>query len=190
MRTFVTIFWNHISSIFFPLPFPLISHSAIATKVVSNILDVNFSITLDVNMDTRGVGRRNKCHTCIYPLEKSILGVLRLPFPAVARVKVLCQELHLLLQNLLHSAVRNALGIHQNGLPHGVGVHVSLHATRTVRSVVLVRVRFQVLCVAVAIRLARMCVIAAAAPTQTISKDSPVTKMRRTQNTMLAPLRN
>ena len=34
VRTFVTIFRNHISSIFFPLPFPLICHSIIATHVI------------------------------------------------------------------------------------------------------------------------------------------------------------
>ena len=90
MRTFVTIFWNHILSIFFPLPFPLISHSVIATNVISNILDVKFDVTLDVNLDTRGLAWRKKDHTCIHPLEKTILGMLRLPFPIVARVKVFC----------------------------------------------------------------------------------------------------
>ena len=96
--------------------------------------------------------------------------MLGLPFPVVTGVKVLRQELHFLLQDLLLSAVGNALGIHQHGLPHVLRVRVCLDAALPRQSVVLVRERFQILFRVVAIRLARACVISAAAPTQTSAK--------------------
>ena len=92
-----------------------------------------------------------RTHTCIYALEKSILGMLGLPFPAVARVEVLRQELHFLLQHLLHRPIRNALRIHQHGLPHLLGVQVGLVAALPGQRLVLVRERRRYLCIIVAI---------------------------------------
>ena len=48
MRTFVAIFWNHISSIFFPLPFPLTSHSVTPSHVSCCIGYVHFNVAEDV----------------------------------------------------------------------------------------------------------------------------------------------
>ena len=53
MRTFIIIFWNHISSIFFPLPFPLISHSVTATHVRCCIRNVYLDIAEDVQEHKR-----------------------------------------------------------------------------------------------------------------------------------------
>jgi hypothetical protein len=93
--------------------------------------------------------------------------MLGLSFPAVARVQVFRQKLHFLLQNLLHCPVWNALGIHQHGLPHVLGVGVCFVATLSTQRLILVRVRLRVLRRLVAIRLARVGVIAAAATTPT-----------------------
>ena len=116
--------------------------------------------------------RAVRVRTCIYALKEAVLGVLWLALPAVAGVEVLRQELHFLLQDLLHSAVRNALGIHQHGLPQGVGVQVWLRAALPRQCVVIVRGRFRVLFVVLAILLARMCVVAAADALQTSAKGS------------------
>ena len=80
----------------------------------------------------------------------------RLPFPAVAVFKVLRQELHFVLQHLLHSAVGDALGIHQHGFPHVFDVSVCLDAALPRQRVILVCERMQILFV-VAIRLACVC---------------------------------
>ena len=172
MRTFVTIFWNHISSIFFPLPFPLISHSVVATNNMSTILQVNLDVVLDVTPSNMGMARRRRGHTCVYSLEEAILGMLGLAFPAVAGVKVLRQELDFLLQHLLHRAVGNAFGVHHHGLPHVLGLTVCLRAALPWPCIILGIERIQVFFVIVGIRFAGVCLIGTAAPTQTTYKQS------------------
>ena len=111
MKTFVTIFWNQISSIFFPLLFPLISHSISATHVISSNLNVNLGVALDVQ-NQQGYQHAREGPYLHIPLKEAILGMLGLPFLAMAWVKVLRQELRFLLQHLLHRPVQNALRIH------------------------------------------------------------------------------
>ena len=111
--------------------------------------------------------RQCRGHTCIYPLEESILGMFGLPFPAVARVKLLRQELHFLLQHLLHRPIRDALRIHQHGFPHVIGMPVCPVTALSRQCLVVVRHRLLELCVLVALRLASVCVISATALTQT-----------------------
>lgn len=93
-------------------------------------------------------------HTCIYSLEEPILGMLGLPLPAVPRVKVFGQQLHLLLQNLLHRPVWYAFGVHQHRLLQIRGVAVCLVAALSRQRRILVRVGNRVLRVLLALRVA------------------------------------
>ena len=110
---------------------------------------------------------QHRGHTCIYPLEESILGMSGLPFPAVAGVKVLREELHFLLQHLLHRPVRDALRIHQHGFLQVIGPPVRPITALSTSSLVVVRHRLRDLCVRVALRLASVCVIPGSALAQT-----------------------
>ena len=98
--------------------------------------------------------------------------MLGLPFPAEPRVKVFGQELHFLLQYLLHRPVWNAFGVHQDRLPHILGVVVCLVAALSRQRRILVRVGNRVLRAHVALRLARVCVIAHAARLRLSARES------------------
>ena len=91
--------------------------------------------------------------------------MLGLPFPAVPGVQVCGKKLHFLLQDLLHCPVWNAFGIHQDWLPHVIRAGVCFVATLSRQRFILVHGRLRVLRVLVAIRLARVSVVAAAATT-------------------------